>query len=183
MSSKRISCPTEKVLALQATYPRKCKVPLDSSESNKQAKKNSSATPSSPVTANQNSSTPDPNSPTSASPPPNLNDDESIIETEPDIKADESAESSEAELVLDRLKREWNSPIYAFFAPEPTIEYIAGCHSHVFWCTAKGCKKGVRGYLDKSDARSTGNMRKHVKACWGEDVLQKAFKMSGTTAA
>ncbi|KIK17266.1 hypothetical protein PISMIDRAFT_76557, partial [Pisolithus microcarpus 441] len=82
----------------------------------------------------------------------------------------------------DRLKREWNSPIYAFFTPEPTIEYIAGHRSHVFWCTAKGCKKGVRRYLDKSDAQSTGNMCKHVKACWG-DVLQKAFKMSGTTAA
>ncbi|KAI6095005.1 hypothetical protein F5141DRAFT_1014150, partial [Pisolithus sp. B1] len=81
------------------------------------------------------------------------------------------------------LKREWNSPIYAFFAPELTIEYIAGHHLHVFWCTAKGCKKGVRGYLDKSDAQSTGNMHKHVKAYWGEDVLQKAFKMSGTTAA
>ncbi|KAI5985187.1 hypothetical protein EDD15DRAFT_2176182, partial [Pisolithus albus] len=73
-------------------------------------------------------------------------------------------------------------PIYAFFALEPTIEYIAGRCSHVFWCTAKGCKKGVRRYLDKSDARSTGNMHKHVKACWGEGVLQKAFKMGGTTA-
>ncbi|KAI6111131.1 hypothetical protein F5141DRAFT_1188361 [Pisolithus sp. B1] len=57
------------------------------------------------------------------------------------------------------------------------------CCLHVFWCTEKGCKKGVRRYLDKSDAWSTGNMCKHVKACWGEDVLQKAFKMSGTTAA
>ncbi|KIK12412.1 hypothetical protein PISMIDRAFT_120974 [Pisolithus microcarpus 441] len=60
---------------------------------------------------------------------------------------------------------------------------IAGCHLHVFWCMAKGCKKGVRRYLDKSDAWSTGNMHKHIKACWGEDILQWAFKMRGTTAA
>ncbi|KAI6094754.1 hypothetical protein EDD16DRAFT_1474157 [Pisolithus croceorrhizus] len=42
---------------------------------------------------------------------------------------------------------------------------------------------GVRRYLDKSNAQSTGNMHNHVKACWGEDVLQKAFKTSGITAA
>ncbi|KIK24312.1 hypothetical protein PISMIDRAFT_47855, partial [Pisolithus microcarpus 441] len=83
----------------------------------------------------------------------------------------------------DQLKREWNSPIYAFFALEPTIEYIAGHCSHVFWCMAKGCKKGVRRYLDKSDAWLTGNMCKHIKACWGEDILQQAFRMRGTTAA
>ncbi|KIK25259.1 hypothetical protein PISMIDRAFT_52125, partial [Pisolithus microcarpus 441] len=70
---------------------------------------------------------------------------------------------------LDQLKHEWNSPIYAFFAPEPTIEYIAGCCLHVFWCMAKGCKKGVRRYLDKT--------------CWEEDILQQVFKMRGTTAA
>ncbi|KAI6038094.1 hypothetical protein EDC04DRAFT_2570360, partial [Pisolithus marmoratus] len=81
------------------------------------------------------------------------------------------------------LKCEWNSPIYAFFAPEPTIEYIAGHHLHGFWCMAKGCKKGVRRYLDKSDAWLTGNMHKHIKACWGEDMLQQAFKMRGTAAA
>ncbi|KIK15263.1 hypothetical protein PISMIDRAFT_115425 [Pisolithus microcarpus 441] len=51
------------------------------------------------------------------------------------------------------LKQEWSSPIYAFFAQEPTIEYVTGWRSHVFWCTAKGCKKGVRWFLDKSDAR------------------------------
>ncbi|KAI6100037.1 hypothetical protein EDD16DRAFT_1492225 [Pisolithus croceorrhizus] len=83
-----------------------------------------------------------------------------------------------SDVVLGPLKHEWNSPIYAFLAPEPTIEYIAGHCSQVFWCTAQGCKKGVRRYLDKSDAQSTGNMHKHVKACWGEDVLQKASKQA-----
>ncbi|KAG1866660.1 hypothetical protein DFJ58DRAFT_654764, partial [Suillus subalutaceus] len=29
-------------------------------------------------------------------------------------------------------------------------------------------------YLDKGDAHSTGNMRKHVRSCWGDEVLKAA---------
>ncbi|KIM50610.1 hypothetical protein SCLCIDRAFT_145040 [Scleroderma citrinum Foug A] len=61
-----------------------------------------------------------------------------------------------------QLKRDWNSPIYAFFSPSPTIEYVGGRCSHVFKCTTKGCGKTVRRFLDKSDACSTGNLHKHV---------------------
>ena len=31
-----------------------------------------------------------------------------------------------------------------------------------------------RRFLDKKDARLMGNMRKHVKSCWGEDALNAA---------
>ncbi|KAG0703364.1 hypothetical protein DFH29DRAFT_981939 [Suillus ampliporus] len=48
--------------------------------------------------------------------------------------------------------KEWNSPIYTFFDPTPTIEIVNGCHAHAFKCMAKGCK--------------------HVRSCWGDDVLQ-----------
>ncbi|KAG1722400.1 uncharacterized protein EDB91DRAFT_1240224 [Suillus paluster] len=41
-------------------------------------------------------------------------------------------------------------------------------------CQAKRCKNKVRRYLDKGDARSTGNMRKHVRSCWGDEVLKAA---------
>ncbi|KAG2101121.1 hypothetical protein BD769DRAFT_1367803 [Suillus cothurnatus] len=34
------------------------------------------------------------------------------------------------------------------------------------------CKAKFRCFLDKGDAHSTGNMRKHLQACQGEDVLQ-----------
>ncbi|KAI6029002.1 hypothetical protein EDC04DRAFT_2869084 [Pisolithus marmoratus] len=61
---------------------------------------------------------------------------------------------------------------------EPTIEYIAGHCLHVFWCTAKGCKKGVRRYLDKSDAQSTGNMCT-VAAC----KAVKSYVKSGSILA
>jgi hypothetical protein len=44
---------------------------------------------------------------------------------------------------------------------------------------AKMCKhktRGVRRFLDKGDAKSTSNMRKHAKKCWGEDVIASADK-------
>ncbi|KIK23459.1 hypothetical protein PISMIDRAFT_100559 [Pisolithus microcarpus 441] len=83
----------------------------------------------------------------------------------------------------ERLKQEWSSPIYAFFAQEPTIEYVTGWRSHVFWCMAKGCKKGVRQFLDKSDAWSTGNMCKHVRVCWGEDIFHQITQTKNATVA
>ncbi|KAF9230693.1 hypothetical protein BU15DRAFT_56970, partial [Melanogaster broomeanus] len=76
---------------------------------------------------------------------------------------------------IARLMKDWNSPIYAFYEPVPTIEYENGRRCHVFKCTARGCKHRVRRYLDKSDATSTGNMRKHVKSCWGEAALETAM--------
>ncbi|KAG2028980.1 hypothetical protein BDR03DRAFT_805145, partial [Suillus americanus] len=46
--------------------------------------------------------------------------------------------------------------------------------AHEFKCLGKSCKATMRRYLNKKDARSTGNMRKHVRACWGEDILVAA---------
>jgi len=67
--------------------------------------------------------------------------------------------------------KEWTSPVYAFFDPTPCIIEINGHRAHVFTCGAQGCKTTIRQYLDKKDARSMGNMRKHVKPCWGESVM------------
>jgi hypothetical protein len=42
---------------------------------------------------------------------------------------------------------------------------------------ATNCKhksRDVRRFLDKADAKSTSNMRKHAKKCWGEDVVASA---------
>lgn len=65
-------------------------------------------------------------------------------------------------------------PVYAFFDPTPQIIEIDGRRAHDFKCQAKRCKTKVRRYLDKGDARSTGNMRKHVRSCWGDEVLKAA---------
>jgi len=61
----------------------------------------------------------------------------------------------------------------------PSIEYTGGRRSHIFKCMAKGCKQRVRRYLDKGDAKSTSNMAKHAKNCWGEAAYQAA-QGSGT---
>ncbi|KAF8121861.1 hypothetical protein EV363DRAFT_1146113, partial [Boletus edulis] len=72
------------------------------------------------------------------------------------------------------LQKEWTSPVYAFFDPIPAIREINGRRVHEFTCSARGCKVKVRRYLDTLDARSTSNMRKHVKGCWGTDALEAA---------
>jgi hypothetical protein len=38
----------------------------------------------------------------------------------------------------------------------------------VFQCGAKSCKQHIRRFLDKGDAGSTSNLRKHAISCWGE---------------
>lgn len=84
---------------------------------------------------------------------------------------------------------DWNAPIYAFFHPIPAIEYIDGRRAHVFSCNAKTCKgKGekrrqVRRYLDKGDAKSTSNLRKHAKLCWGNEAVAAADTTKNAAAA
>jgi hypothetical protein len=78
------------------------------------------------------------------------------------------------------LSKDWMAPIYVFFVPSPLIEYVEGRCCHAFQCLAKHCKhksQGVRRYLDTGDARSTGNLRKHAKKCWGNDVVASANKV------
>ena len=58
-------------------------------------------------------------------------------------------------------------------APSETAEV------HVFECRAKHCKgKGnshmVYHYFDMSDAKSTGNLRKHARLCWGVETVAAA---------
>ena len=70
--------------------------------------------------------------------------------------------------------QKWTSPIYAFFGSVSKIEYIKRRKYHTFFCSAVGCRHEVCRYIGTSDAQSTGNMHKHVKKCWGEEVLSRA---------
>ena len=74
-----------------------------------------------------------------------------------------------------------------FFRPTPRIEYSDGRRLHVFECAAKRCKarngRDVRRFLDKSDAKSTGNLRKHAKGCWGEEAVAAADNTRSIDAA
>jgi hypothetical protein len=80
----------------------------------------------------------------------------------------------------EQLAQDWTSPIYAFFNPHPLIEVINSRRCHEFVCTAPQCKgKGAKPqivcrFLDTMDAKSTGNLRKHAKLCWGTDIIDKA---------
>lgn len=77
------------------------------------------------------------------------------------------------------MSKKWASPIYLFFKKIPRIEYKDGRRSHVFECDARGCKgkngRDVRRFLDKGDAGSTSNLRKHAKICWGDEALEAVY--------
>lgn len=72
------------------------------------------------------------------------------------------------------------SPIYAFFQPIPSIVTVDRRRVHEFQCAASNCKgrgknpRIVRRYLDTSDRNSTGNLRKHARLCWGDEILRGA---------
>jgi hypothetical protein len=81
----------------------------------------------------------------------------------------------------ERLKKDWNAAIYAFFEPTPEIVYIKERRVHVFRCLAKSCKgKGrpharlVNRFLDTKDAKSTSNLLKHARVCWGRETVEAA---------
>jgi hypothetical protein len=79
--------------------------------------------------------------------------------------------------LLERLRKEWDAPIYVFFKPLPTVEYIDNRKAHIFQCAAIQCRartRFVRRFLDKGDAKSTSNLRRHAKVCWGEEVVAAA---------
>jgi hypothetical protein len=59
----------------------------------------------------------------------------------------------------------------------PVIEYANSQKAHVFECAAKSClckNRTIRRSLDTGDAKSTGNLRRHVKVCWGEETVAAA---------
>jgi hypothetical protein len=72
------------------------------------------------------------------------------------------------------MSKDWKSPVYAFYEPVPEIEYVDGRRTHIFRCMAIGCKYRPRRYLDTGDKSSTGNLIKHVKQCWGDEVWKAA---------
>ncbi|KIK73114.1 hypothetical protein PAXRUDRAFT_179219, partial [Paxillus rubicundulus Ve08.2h10] len=80
-----------------------------------------------------------------------------------------------------KMMKDWNSLVYAFFQPIPAVEEADGRRSHVFKCCARGCKVTIHRYLDTTDARSTGNMWKHARKCWGEETVKATNAAKNTT--
>ncbi|KAI0079329.1 hypothetical protein K474DRAFT_1568550, partial [Panus rudis PR-1116 ss-1] len=82
-----------------------------------------------------------------------------------------------------RLKKQWTAPIYAFFKPEVDIVEKGGRRAHRFHCFNRGCKASIVRYLDKNDARSTSNLHKHARKCWGDATVQAARETANATLA
>jgi hypothetical protein len=81
------------------------------------------------------------------------------------------------ETSIDRLSKSWDAPVYVFFKPMPSVQYINNRKAHVFECTASPCRyktKFVRHFLYTGDASSTSNLRRHAKLCWGKEALAAA---------
>ncbi|TFK57897.1 hypothetical protein BDN72DRAFT_742281, partial [Pluteus cervinus] len=72
------------------------------------------------------------------------------------------------------VKKRWTAVVYAFYHSDPVLETENGRQYILFTCFGKGCKQTVRRYIGTADESSTRNLRSHVKACWGEDILQRA---------
>src|SRR5437763_10762735 len=83
----------------------------------------------------------------------------------------------------ERLSKRWVSLIYAFFDPMPAIETVEGRRCHLFSCSATHCKYTCRWFLNKGDAFSTGNLRKHAKTCWGEEAVKAANEAKDVSEA
>ena len=86
------------------------------------------------------------------------------------------------------LKRKWTAAVYAFFKPDPVIEYNAkGERIYAFECAAKPCRgkggKFVHRNLSTGDASSTGNLHRHAKQCWGEEVVESASRVGSAGRA
>ena len=87
---------------------------------------------------------------------------------------------------LVHLQKEWDAPVYVFFKPFPTIQYIKDRKAHVFICAASPCLGQtwfVCRFLDTSDAKLTSNLRRHVKMCWSEEAVQAADGTQDVRAA
>ncbi|KAJ3967392.1 hypothetical protein EV361DRAFT_807366, partial [Lentinula raphanica] len=64
------------------------------------------------------------------------------------------------------------SPIYAFFHAEPGMEFSKSNDKPdylVYQCT--NCGEKIRQGMKTGDWGSTGNLREHVRKCWGEEAL------------
>ncbi|THU76473.1 hypothetical protein K435DRAFT_824565 [Dendrothele bispora CBS 962.96] len=80
--------------------------------------------------------------------------------------------------------KSWTAPVYAFYDPVPSIEYISGRKCQVFKCSGTACRKEIRRYQDKSDANATKGLRDHVQSCkcWGAAMLEGVKDLKGDDA-
>ncbi|KAJ3748228.1 hypothetical protein EV360DRAFT_2061, partial [Lentinula raphanica] len=63
------------------------------------------------------------------------------------------------------------SPVYAFFHAVPEIEFGQDDKpAYLIYCCTN-CAEKIRQGWSTGDRGSTGNLREHVRKCWGDDAL------------
>ncbi|KAK7017583.1 ribonuclease H-like domain-containing protein, partial [Favolaschia claudopus] len=74
----------------------------------------------------------------------------------------------------------WNAPVYQFFK-SPVLKFDESDHDRPYtWfaCNSAHCKasgaKGIRRYMDKSDATATQNLKRHAIKCFGSAAVDAA---------
>ncbi|KAI0691878.1 hypothetical protein C8T65DRAFT_536554, partial [Cerioporus squamosus] len=77
------------------------------------------------------------------------------------------------------LSTKWCSWAYTFFKTDVDVVYVNDHRCLEFTCTAKTCRVGkpVCRYLDTQDAASSGNLFKHDRQCWGDEVVEQAMQL------
>ncbi|KAF8257229.1 hypothetical protein EI94DRAFT_1818603 [Lactarius quietus] len=86
--------------------------------------------------------------------------DESDMDDEPEVEDDVTE--------LTHMAKKWDAPVYVFFKPSATIEYVDGCKA---WA------------MSLSVGHSTSNLRRHAKVCWGGEVVSAADTMGNLQVA
>ncbi|KAG1808062.1 uncharacterized protein BJ212DRAFT_1281314 [Suillus subaureus] len=77
-----------------------------------------------------------------------------------------------------KLKKNWRSPVYAFFnIDRVAVQNVDGRNCHFFPCAAQKCKTrigGVRRFQDSKDKASTANLKNHAIGCFGNEAVKVA---------
>ncbi|KAG1874227.1 hypothetical protein C8R48DRAFT_434096 [Suillus tomentosus] len=98
----------------------------------------------------------------------NVDDIDTGLATKSDDEEDLDAE-------LQKLKKNWRSPVYAFFDTDRVaVQNVDGRNCHFFPCAAQKCKTkigGVRRFQDSKDKASTANLKNHAIGCFGDDTI------------
>ncbi|KAJ3831541.1 hypothetical protein F5878DRAFT_549418 [Lentinula raphanica] len=63
------------------------------------------------------------------------------------------------------------STVYTFFEAQPEIQFARDHLAEYLLYRCSKCSETIRQGLKTGDQGSTGNLREHVKKCWGEEAL------------
>ncbi|THU95823.1 hypothetical protein K435DRAFT_819612 [Dendrothele bispora CBS 962.96] len=77
----------------------------------------------------------------------------------------------------------WNTPVYAFFDPVLSIEYVNRRKCQVFKCSGTSCRKQIRRFQDTGDANATKGLIKDLKGTDARKAVSTYLKQGTITAA